>query len=96
MRLCLLCHPHKKFTNKGWYTHMARMHKGVIAGTVKINGENADFQVLASVPCPHPFCKEVLTEAQVQAHLESQHPDWKRGDGRYVFEVAEEYNGTTD
>lgn len=79
MRLCLLCHPHKKFTNKGWYTHMAVVH-----------------HIYSARPCPHPFCKDVLTEAQVQAHLESQHPDWKRGDGRYVFEVAEEYNGTTD
>jgi len=70
MRLCTLCHPHKSFTNKGWYTHMARKHK--------------------TKPCPHPFCPEILTEAQVLEHLEKEHPEWKMADGRFVFEVLSE------
>jgi len=93
MRICLECHPHKSFTNKGWYTHMARKHKMVRPRDVYdalIRPEQVKGSIRAAfgtVPCPHPFCREVISEIDVLTHLEKEHPDWKKADGRFVFDV---------
>ncbi len=71
MRVCLLCHPHKNYTNKGWYTHMATIHG-----------------IRSARACPVPHCHTVLSEGDLQAHLEAEHLDWKLSDGRFVFEVG--------
>lgn len=43
-------------------------------------------------PCPVPGCTEKVRD--VRAHAEDNHPEWKLGDGRFVWEVLDEPGGS--
>jgi hypothetical protein len=53
---------------------------------------NHDLEV--GVKCPVPWCTVEVKD--LEAHLEAEHEDWRRSDGRWVFEHQDSYTRGTD